>query len=196
MKTLTESLFSDDIIEKDLFADSGFKKWINRPDIIWWLYMYWADGEEQALGDFYPDEWSKYKPLVDVVMGLLNDAMHKAYGKHGWSWFWINFDQYDFDPEISDKFKDQSDFESSLGDLMYEIKHNKTDYNDGIWKTWFKGGIPKNSVAKYFFDYFDFPFTKPGKLDGGIMLTNDDAFMILGFPKGTNKDVLKLFNIK
>lgn len=191
-----ESLFSGDLVEKDIFSDPEFKKWINRPDIIWWLYMYWADGEDQAIGDFNPNEWSKYKPLIDVVLDSLTDSMHKTLGKHGWSWFWINYDQFDFDTDISDKFESQADFDSALNDVIYEIKHNRTDYYDGISKTWFKGGIPKNSTVKYFFDYFDYPFTKPGKLDGGIMLTNEDTFMFLGFPKGTNKDILKLFNIK
>ena len=189
MKTLAESIFDNKLIEKDLFDNPGFKKWINQPNTLWYLYFYWESGLEDPFEDFMTEEWETYKPLVDAMLEIWSE-------KKGTYWWMINYDQWDYDDGIADLFADQDDFDSSLGDVLYEIQHKSTKEIDGIWMTWFKGGIPKNSTADFFFEHFDYQFTKPGALDGGIMLTNQDTFIFIGFPKGINRKLLKLFNIR
>ena len=196
MKTLAESIFDDKLIEKDLFDNPGFKKWINQPNTLWYLYFYWESEWEDPFENFMAKEWEMYKPLVDALLDILNNDIKKVFGPKGWSCFQINYDQWDYNDGIADLFADQDDFDSSLGDVLYEIQHKSVREEDGIWMTWFKGGIPKNSAANYFLERFDYSLTKPGKLDGGIMLTNQDTFILIGFPKGMNKDLLKLFNIR
>ena len=93
MKSLTESLFDDKLIEKDILDNPGFKKWINRPDTLWYIFYYWETGEDQWLNDFKKQEWQIYKPFVDEVIDIINDSMKKVIGK-GYSWYMINFDAF------------------------------------------------------------------------------------------------------
>ena len=194
MKTLVESLFDRNTAIKDIiFDNNGFKRWINRPDILWLIYYYWADEFDDPLDDFYHDEWVLYKPYVDYIISRLNKSMMNVFQKGGMCWYKTNFDQYDFDFELRDLFLDRDEFESSLSEAIYEIHHKSTVEEDGVWMTWFRGGLPKGSSVKGFFDHFGNKFV--GKLDGGLLLTNDDEMILLGFPKGTDKKILKLFGI-
>ena len=190
MKTLTESLFDDKLIEKDVLENPDFKKWINRPDTLWYIYYYWESGEDDWLNDFMRDDWQIYKPLVDVLVNILNKSMGKKY-----TWYMINFDQFDYSDEVKDKFADEGEFLDMMNDANYEILKKSTDEKDGITKTWFRGSFPKNSNVTDLLQQLELPMVKPGKVDGGIFLTNEDTIMILAFPKGTPKNILKLFNI-
>ena len=192
MKSLQESLFSNDLISKDLFNDPTFKKWINRPDILWYIYYYWEDEMEDMLDDFFHDEWKKYKPTVDLILKLINDKCDSLGVVWGYS---CSLDQYDMFPEQHDMFNNEEEFEELLGDAIHEVQHKSTQEHDGIWKTWFRGAFPKNSAVKAFIDTDYSNFIKPGKTDGGIFLTNQDGLIILAFPKGIDKSILKLFDI-
>ena len=196
MKTLVESLFDRDLIKRGPFDDPEFKEWINQPDVLWYLYYYWEGGEEGTFHDFFSKEWTQYKPLVDSLLNIWNDATNKVFGRTGWSWWWINGDQYENNLELQDIFQSERDFEDCLWDVTYEIHHRSTQEEDGIWKVQFKGGFPKNSNITAFVQQLNLPMTKPGKLEGVICLTNDDTVIILGFPRGINKKILNLFDIK
>ena len=84
-----------------------------------------------------------------------------------------------------------------MNDANYEIIKNSPEANekDGIYKTWFRGPFPKNSNISALLQHLELPMVKPGKVDSGIFLTNEDTIMILAFPKGTPKNILKLFNL-
>lgn len=196
MKTLQESLFDNNLIEKDIFDNPAFKQWINQPNTLWYIYYYWETDEEDWLNDFMRDEWTLYKPYVDMVLNILNKSMQKVMGKHSYTWGMINFDAYDYDTNISDKFTNYDEFEDMMNAANYEILRKETDEKDGITKTWFRDPFPKNSNVTELLQHLELPMTKPGKVDGGIFLTNEDTIMILAFPKGTPKNILKLFNIK
>ena len=195
-KTQTmESLFDKNLIEKDILDNPGFKKWINRPDILWYIFYYWETGEDQWLNDFKKQEWQIYKPFVDEVIDIINDSMKKVIGK-GYSWYMINFDAFCYDDWIKDKFADEDEFCDMMNDANYEILKKATDEEDGITKTYFRGPFPKNSNVTALLQQLELKFLKPGLIDGGILLTNEDTIIVLAFPKGTPKNILKLFDIK
>ncbi len=197
MKSLTESLFDKDLIEKDIFDNSEFKKWINRPDILWFIYHYWESGEEDWLNDYMRDDWQIYKPLVDELLEIITNSMNKTY-----TWYMINFDQFDYSDEIKDKFADNGEFYDMMNDAIYEICKKATAKRDGISKTWFRGPLPKNSNVTALLQQLELPLAKPGKLSGGIFLTNGDTYpcgdtiIVIAFPRGIDKSILKLFDIK
>ena len=195
MKTLQESLFDDKLIEKDIFDNPEFKQWLNQPNTLWYIYYYWESGEEVWLNDFMGGEWEIYKPLVDELLDILNESMRKVMGKNAYTWCMVNFDIYDQIEEVKDKFADEDEFYDMMNDVNYEILRKATDEKDGITKTWFRGSFPKNSNVTALLQQLDCPEVKPGKVNGGILLTNEDTIMILAFPKGTPKNILKLFNI-
>ena len=190
MKTLIESLFDDKLIEKDLFDNPVFKKWINRPDTLWYIYYYWESDEEDWLNDFMREDWQIYKPLVDELLDIIGDSMGKKY-----TWYMINFDQFDYSDEVKDKFADEEEFYDMMNDANYEILKKSTDEKDGITKTWFRGSFPKNSNVTTLLQQLEVDFVKPGVVNGGILLTNEDTIMVLAFPKRTPKNILKLFNL-
>lgn len=190
MKTLTESLFDDKLIEKDLFDNPAFKKWINQPDTLWYIYYYWESGEEDWLNDFMREDWQIYKPLVDELLDIITNSMGKKY-----TWYMINFDQFDYSDEVKDKFADEEEFYDMMNDANYEILKKSTDEKDGITKTWFRGPFPKNSNVTDLLQQLEVDFVKPGVVNGGILLTNEDTIMVLAFPKRTPKNILKLFNL-
>lgn len=190
MKTLTESLFDDKLIEKDLFDNPAFKKWINQPDTLWYIYYYWESGEEDWLNDFMREDWQIYKPLVDELLDIITNSMGKKY-----TWYMINFDQFDYSDEVKDKFADEEEFYDMMNDANYEILKKSTDEKDGITKTWFRGPFPKNSNVTTLLQQLEVDFVKPGVVNGGILLTNEDTIMVLAFPKRTPKNILKLFNL-
>lgn len=191
MKTLIESLFDNKLIEKDLFDNPTFKQWINQPNTLWYIYYYWESGEEDWLNDFMREDWQVYKPLVDELLDIITDFMGKKY-----TWYMINFDQFDYSDEVKDKFADEGEFWDMLNDANYEILKKSTDEKDGITKTWFRGPFPKNSNVTDLLQQLEVDFVKPGVVNGGILLTNEDTIMVLAFPKRTPKNILKLFNIK
>lgn len=191
MKTLIESLFDDKLIEKDIFDNPAFKQWINRPDTLWYIYYYWSSGEEDWLNDFMREDWMLYKPLVDELLEIITNSMGKTY-----TWYMINFDQFDYSDDVKDKFESEDEFYDMMNAANYEILRKATNEEDGITKTWFRGPFAKNSSVTEFLQRLELPMTKPGKVDGGIFLTNEDTIVILAFPKGTPKNILKLFNIK
>ena len=193
MRSLNESLFDVNIIEKSLFDDETFKKWINQPNILWYIYYYWESDEDDWLDDFNNNEWKKYKPLVDEILKILTDKMGSGNGNY--TWYLINFDAYDYDTDVSDKFTDYEEFEDMMNDANYEILKKSTEEKDGISKSWFKGPLPKSSNITALFHQLECPFVRPGKIDSGIFLTNDDTIIFLGFPKGLNKNILKIFNL-
>ena len=195
MKTLQESLFDDKLIEKDIFDNPAFKQWINQPNTLWYIYYYWESGEEDWLNDFMAGEWEIYKPLVDELLDILNESMRKVMGKNAYTWCMVNFDIYDQIEEVKDKFADESEFYDMMNDVNYEILKKATDEKDGITKTWFRGPFPKNSNVTALLQQLDCPEVKPGKVNSGILLTNEDTIMVLAFPKGTPKNILKLFNL-
>ena len=190
MKTLTESLFDDKLLEKDIFDNLAFKQWINQPNILWYIYYYWESGEDDWLDDFVNEDWQTYKPLVDELLKIITNSMGKKY-----TWYMINFDQFDYSDEVKDKFADEGEFWDMINDANYEILKKSTDEKDGITKTWFRGPFPKNSTVTILIQQLEVDFVKPGKVNGGILLTNEDTIMVLAFPKGTPKNILKLFNI-
>jgi len=190
MKSLTESLFDDKLIEKDLFDNPGFKRWINQPNTLWYIFYYWESGEEDWLNDFMKYDWSIYKPLVDELLEMITNSMGKVY-----TWYMINFDLYEDDPSIQDYFPSYDAFEDTMNDAIWEIVNWHVEVKDGISKRLFKGQLPKNRNITYLLQTLNLPFVAPNKLDGGIFLTNEDTIMILGFPHGLDKKILKLFNI-
>ena len=190
MKTLVESLFDNKLIEKDLFDNPAFKQWINQPNTLWYIYYYWESGEEDWLNDFMKEDWKVYKPLVDELLDIITNSMGKTY-----TWYMINFDQYDYSDEVKDKFADEGEFYDMMNDANYEILKKSTDEKDGITKTWFRGPFPKNSNMTDLLQQLEVDFVKPGVVNGGILLTNEDTIMVLAFPKRTPKNILKLFNI-
>ena len=143
MKTLTESLFDDKLLEKDIFDNLAFKQWINQPNILWYIYYYWESGEDDWLDDFVNEDWQTYKPLVDELLKIITNSMGKKY-----TWYMINFDQFDYSDEVKDKFADEGEFWDMINDANYEILKKSTDEKDGITKTWFRGPFPKNSTVK------------------------------------------------
>ena len=190
MKTLVESLFDNKLIEKDLFDNPAFKQWINQPNTLWYIYYYWESGEEDWLNDFMKEDWKVYKPLVDELLDIITNSMGKTY-----TWYMINFDQYDYSDEVKDKFADEGEFYDMMNAANYEILKKSTDEKDGITKTWFRGSFPKNSNVTGLLQQLEVDFVKPGVVNGGILLTNEDTIMVLAFPKRTPKNILKLFNI-
>lgn len=197
MKSLIESLFDTNLVEKSVFDNTEFKKWINQPNILWHIYYYWESGEEDWLDDFAIDGWAVYKPLVDKLLDIIDKFSKKIMGRNKYTWYMINFDSFDNDDDIRDIFTDdgQEEFETLMNDANYEIIKKSSEEHDGIWKTKFKGPLPKHSDVTDLLKELELPFTEPGKIDGGIFLTNEDNIMILGFPKGIPGDVLKLFDI-
>ena len=195
MKSLIESLFDDKLVEKDFFDNPKFKRWINQPNTLWYIFYYWESGEEDWLNDFMSDEWETYKPLVDELLDILNELMQKVMGKNTYTWYMINYDQFDYSDEVKDKFADEDEFLDMMNDANYEILKKATDEKDGITKTWFRGPLPKNSSVTALLQQLEEKFAKPGKVDGGILLTNEDTIMVLAFPKDTPKNILKLFNL-
>jgi hypothetical protein len=190
MKTLVESLFDNKLIEKDLFDNPAFKQWINQPNTLWYIYYYWESGEEDWLNDFMREDWQVYKPLVDELLDIITNSMGKTY-----TWYMINFDQYDYSDEVKDKFADEEEFYDMMNDANYEILKKSTGEKDGITKTWFRGPFPKNSNVTGLLQQLEVDFVKSGVVNGGILLTNEDTIMVLAFPKRTPKNILKLFNI-
>lgn len=186
MMTLQESLFDGYLIKKDILNDTGFKKWINQPNTLWYIYYYWESGEEDWLSDFMRDDWKIYKPMVDWLLDELKDCI----------WRMINFDMYDYEDSIKDKFASEDEFWDMMGDAIDEILKKSTDKKDGIAKTWFRGGFPKNSNVTALLQQLEFKFANPGYVSGGILLTNEDTIIVMAFPKGTPQNILKLFNIK
>lgn len=197
MKTLQESLFDKDLTTRDLFNDKEFKKWINRPDVLWFIWQYWDLGDDEWLTDYMAEEWARYKPNVDYILDEINRACKKMASKNYWSWFAV----------ISDFYleSDRDGFEYDDGDLFlddyvaadFEIMNKSTSEKDGVYMTWFKGGLPKNSAIAELFSHYDFNIFKPGMLAGAKVLSNGGDYIIfMGFPKGINQSILKLFNIK
>ena len=195
MKSLSESLFDKDLAIKDPLDNQDFKAWLNQPNTLWYIYYYWETDEEDWLNDFMREEWEMYKPLVDRVLDIINTSMKKVMGSRVYTWGMINFDMYYYQNEISDLFNDEEEFGDMMNDANYEILRKETDEKDGIAKTWFRGPFPKNSNVTTLLQHLELPMVKPGKVDGGIFLTNEDTIMILAFPKGTPKNILKLFNL-
>ena len=194
MKSLTESLFDDNLIEKDVLENPDFKKWINRPDTLWYLQAYWADEMEEPLQDFMGEEWSKYKDVVDWILDKINQKSGNM-----WPMYKIMYDAVDYFEEIKDAFGTEDEYYDEFQDCVYEIKHKATEEFDGIWKTWFKGSMPKNSNVTSFMQQLPDEgrwCVKPGALAGGIFLTNEDTLIVWSFPRGLDKNILKLFNIK
>ena len=97
---------------------------------------------------------------------------------------------------MRDKFDNEDEFYDMMNDANYEICKKFTDEKDGINKTYFRGSFPKNSNVTNLLQQLELPMVKPGKVDGGILLTNEDTIIMLAFPKGTPKNILKLFDIK
>ena len=198
MKTLQESLFDKDLSTRALFDDKEFKNWINRPDILWLIWQYWDLGDDEWLTDYMAEEWIRYKPNVDYILDEINNTCKKMASKNYWSWFAVSSDfsnefyrngfEYDDDEEL---FYD--DYEAADS----EILHKTTSEKDGIYVTWFKGGLPKNSAIAELFSHYDLNIFKPGRLAGAKVLTNGGEWIVfMGFPKGINQSILKLFNIK
>lgn len=196
MKTLKESLFDRDLVTKDPLDNPKFKKWINRPDILWWLYFYWEEGVEDGLSDFSPNEWKMYKPLVDGLIEIIDDQMHKAIGPKKWSWIALGAEEYYIGGTSALSFESEDEYEGAFTAAMSEIYSKSTQQYDGVSKTWFKGPMPKNSSVTYFLEACGVPFAEPGKVDGGIFLTNGDFIVVMAFPKGLSKNILKVFDIK
>ncbi len=190
MKTLVESLFDNKLIEKDLFDNPAFKQWINQPNTLWYIYYYWESGEDNWLDDFCNEDWRLYKPLVDELLDIITDSMGKTY-----TWYMINFDQYDYSDEVKDKFTDEEEFWDMLNDANSAIIYNRFETKDGISKSGFRGPLPKNSSVTTLLRQLEVDFVKPGVVNGGILLTNEDTIMVLAFPKRTPKNILKLFNL-
>jgi len=190
MKTLIESLFDDKLIEKDIFDNPAFKQWINQPNTLWYIYYYWESGEDNWLDDFCNEDWQVYKPLVDELLEIITNSMGKTY-----TWYMINFDQFDYSNKVKDKFADEGEFWDMLNDANSIIIYNRWETKDGISKSGFRGPLPKNSSVTALLQQLELPMVKPGKVDGGIFLTNEDTIMILAFPKGTPKNILKIFNL-
>lgn len=195
MKSLIESLFDKDLATKDPLDNQDFKAWLNQPNTLWYIYYYWETDEEDWLNDFMREEWEMYKPLVDLVLDIINASMKKVMGSRVYTWGMINFDMYYYQNEISDLFNDEEEFGDMMNDANYEILRKETDEKDGIAKTWFRGPFPKNSNVTTLLQHLELPMVKSGKVNGGIFLTNEDTIMILAFPKGTPKNILKLFNL-
>lgn len=195
MKTLKESLFDKDLSEKNFLDNPEFKKWINRPDILWYLYEYWADGMEDPLEDFSPNEWNMYKDIVDYILNKINQKSGNM-----WPMYKISYDAAEYFDELKEVFGGEDEFMDEFDAAANEIKHKQTQEYDGVWKSWFKGAMPKNSDITGFVSKLPDEgsrLAKPGALAGGILLTNDgDTIMIWGFPRGLDKDILNLFNIK
>ena len=192
---MTESLFDKDLVEKDLFDNPGFKRWINQPNTLWYIYYYWESGEDDWLNDFMKEDWLIYKPFVNMLLSILNKSMNQPMVKYQYTWYMINFDQFYYSDEVKDKFTDEDEFENMMNDAIREILKKSTDEKDGITKTWFRGSFPKNSNITALFQQLELPMVKSGKVDGCIFLTNEDTIIVLAFPKGTPKNILKLFNI-
>jgi len=200
MKSLAESIFDKDLVTKDLFTDHQFKKWINKPDVLWYIYNYWEADFEDPLEDFYPEEWELYKESVDVILKIINDAMKKDGAGKGSYWHWIRIDtdwaETDSVKDWAYTEEDESDFEYDLMDAMYEIHRNATDVNSDVYKTWFKGPLPKNSKVTYLVNMVFPMYTKRYHIDGGIFLAlADDVMAVLAFPRGVDKSVRKIFDL-
>ncbi len=191
MKSLIESLFDDKLVEKDLFDNPGFKRWINQPNTLWYIFYYWESGEEDWLNDFMKYDWQVYKPLVDELLKIITDSMGKVY-----TWYMINYDQFDYSDEVKDKFADEGEFYDMMNDAYSAIVYNRSETKDGISKSGFRGPLPKNSSVTALLQQLEEKFTKPGLVNGGFFLVNEeDTIVILAFPKRTPKNILKLFNL-
>ena len=195
MKTLQESLFDTNLVEKSVFDNPEFKKWINQPNTLWYIFYYWESGEEDWLNDFMRDDWVAYKPLIDELLKIINNAAERVLGKKRYTWYMINFDTYEYSTSVQDCFPSYNAFEDTMNDAIWEIVNKRSEVKDGISKRWFKGQLPKNRNITHLLQTLNLPFTAPNKLDGGIFLTNEDTIMVLGFPRGLDKKILNLFNI-
>jgi hypothetical protein len=190
MKTLSESLFDNNLVEKDILENPEFKKWINQPNTLWYIYYYWECGEEDWLNDFMKEDWRVYKPLVDELLEIITNSMGKVY-----TWYMINLDQFYYSDEVKDKFADEAEFYDMMNDANSIIIHSRSETKDGISKSGFRGPLPKNSSVTALLQQLEEKFTKPGLVDGGFFLTNEDTIIVLAFPKRTPKNILKLFNL-
>jgi hypothetical protein len=189
----TESLFDQNLVEKDILENREFKKWINRPDVLWWLYDYWADEMEDNFEDFMPNEWAKYKDIVDWVLDKINQKSGNM-----WPMYRIMFDAVEYFDEIKDAFGSEDEYNDQFQAASYEIEHKSMEEYDGVYKTWFKGSMPRNSAVTEFMSNLPDEgrwSTKPGALAGGIFLTTSDGIMVWSLPRGIDKNILKLFNI-
>ena len=190
MKTLVESLFNKELISKELLDDKDFKKWINRPDTLWYLYRYWSDGTDDEFEDFMPNEWDKYKQTIDAI---IDQECMKIYHYS---------DDDTTNVDLCDIFNTTETYYTFFDSACDEIERQSTDRKGDVYKTWFKGNLPKGSNVTDFIQpivqYYDDDSTRPGKVAGGIFLVNEDHYdlIVYIFKKNTNKDILKLFNLK
>ena len=189
MKTLVESLFDKDLITNGLLDSKRFRDWINQPDTLWYLYRYWEADETGDFESFMPDYWKEYKPIVDAI---IKEDPFVIYS--------YSPDSIGFDDELETIFGSEEAFESWIEDATNEIVRQSTQKEGGIYKTWFKGGLPKRSSVAYFIstigEYYNNDIIKPGRVAGGIFLTDEETITVYLFKKNANKDILKLFNLK
>ena len=185
MKTLVESLFDDDLTSRDLFDDPKFKEWINTPDILMEVYFYWT-GDTDPILDYHKYEWKTldYKSLADIIYNMIKPRYEEIPG--GYIFY------RDYEDKLRRCFRNEYDFNKDFIAAYNEVRRNATAENNKIWKMQFKGDLPKNSDVAYLFNKAKFDFEG---LDGGVVLVDSSQIIVIGFPKGTNKLILKLFDI-
>lgn len=186
MKSLQESLFNNDLISKELFSDPKFKKWINRPDALLCFWQYWNSGWDDPFIDMM-DDWEKYKSLVDAIIAQdCIEMLYYGYMRQG--------------EDLEDIFGSEEAYESWLEYAIDEIKRKSDDDYANVWRTRFKGSLPKgSSVTEFIITILQYENNRnfgPGKIKGGIFVTDEDSILVIFFKNNTPQEILKLFDIK
>lgn len=186
MKSLQESLFSGNLINKELFSDPKFKKWINRPDALLCFWQYWNSGWDDPFIDMM-DDWEKYKSLVDAI--IAQDCIDMLY--------YSELDPYS---NLDYAFGSEDAYNACIEDAIDEIRRKSDDDYANVWRTRFKGSFPRGShVTDFITTILAFENNRnfgPGKIKGGIFVTDEDSILVIVFKNNTPQEILKLFNIK
>ena len=186
MKGLKESLFDTDIITRDLLDDQGLKKFLGDPFILWYVFQYWDMGEDEYISEQYKDQWEEYKPIIDYMLSEI-DKINKTKSS------WFIFTEYM-------DWRNNDDDEGYSGELYTTIANVQRmanrggEHNKGTWSYRDKGEYIPNSQIRFFIeDYANRRWNL--NWSGYILLTEGDSLMVMGFPKGINKKILKVFGI-
>lgn len=202
MKTLQESLMAKNLIEKDLLSSPDFKKWINQPDVFWYVILWYSNVKGYDASNDIARAIKEYKVLIDIIMS--QNCMEIFYhdGRH--SNVYINGTITNSFSDLEDAFGSEEAYECLNDSAVDQIVHTYDDCCDNIYKRNFKGGFPnsdrKNGAIVEFVDtilqYENVKNFNNGKIKGGFFLTDEESILTVAFKNNTPQEILKLFDIK
>jgi hypothetical protein len=183
MKSLKESLFDDDLAQKDLLGGDGFKKFLSNPEVLGLIFQYWDSGEDND-ELYFTGDWETYKPYVDIIIKEM-DKINKR------NLTWLYYAPWMVEPSDTDIF--EADFNTAIGGVK-DLAKRKGTISDGLYMYKRKGNIIPDGQLKNFIENYK-QSNWSLDWDGYILWTDLDTIIVFGFPKGMNKNILKAFGI-